>query len=116
NFALACNCLSTHGFAGCSFEPCAERMGDRAVYCARLESVCAERHWGFESPPSVSIVARARKVACITVSHNKSADFRRNPTLSFEVSSDRETGEWTPSVQSETPPACACHCEQQPPA
>ena len=27
-------------------------MGDRAVYCARLESVCAERHRGFESPPS----------------------------------------------------------------
>ena len=26
-------------------------MGDRAVYCARLESVCAERHQGFESPP-----------------------------------------------------------------
>jgi hypothetical protein len=26
-------------------------MGDRAVYCARLESVCAERHRGFESPP-----------------------------------------------------------------
>ena len=28
-----------------------QRMGDRAVYCARLESVCAERHPGFESPP-----------------------------------------------------------------
>src|SRR5437879_13386860 len=27
------------------------RMGDRADYCARLESVCAERHPGFESPP-----------------------------------------------------------------
>jgi hypothetical protein len=27
------------------------RMGDRAVDCARLESVCAERHRGFESPP-----------------------------------------------------------------
>ena len=26
-------------------------MGDRAVDCARLESVCAERHRGFESPP-----------------------------------------------------------------
>ena len=26
-------------------------MGDRVVYCARLESVCAERHRGFESPP-----------------------------------------------------------------
>ena len=28
-----------------------ERMGDRAVDCARLESVCAARHQGFESPP-----------------------------------------------------------------
>ena len=28
-----------------------KRMGGRAVYCARLESVCAERHPGFESPP-----------------------------------------------------------------
>src|SRR6266513_2555318 len=27
------------------------RMGDRAVYCARLESVCTERYRGFESPP-----------------------------------------------------------------
>jgi hypothetical protein len=26
-------------------------MGDRAVDCARLESVCAARHQGFESPP-----------------------------------------------------------------
>ena len=26
-------------------------MGDRVVDCARLESVCAERHRGFESPP-----------------------------------------------------------------
>lgn len=26
-------------------------MGDRAVDCARLESVCAARHRGFESPP-----------------------------------------------------------------
>ena len=26
-------------------------MGDRAVDCARLESVCAERHRGFESLP-----------------------------------------------------------------
>lgn len=27
------------------------RKGDRVVDCARLESVCAERHRGFESPP-----------------------------------------------------------------
>jgi Tfp pilus assembly protein PilF len=26
-------------------------MGDRAVYCARLESVCTARYQGFESPP-----------------------------------------------------------------
>ena len=26
-------------------------MGDRVVDCARLESVCAVRHRGFESPP-----------------------------------------------------------------
>jgi hypothetical protein len=26
-------------------------MGDRVVDCARLESVCAERHRGFESLP-----------------------------------------------------------------
>src|SRR5436305_12803396 len=26
-------------------------MGDRAVDCARLESVCAARHQGFEYPP-----------------------------------------------------------------
>ena len=35
-----------------------KRMGDRAVYCARLESVCAERHPGFESPP----IRRAKAV------------------------------------------------------
>ena len=26
-------------------------MGDRAVDCARLESVCTARYQGFESPP-----------------------------------------------------------------
>jgi len=36
-------------------------MGDRAVYCARLESVCAERHPGFESPP-----IRQRILFCLT--------------------------------------------------
>ncbi len=35
-------------------------MGDRAVYCARLESVCAERHPGFESPPIRHIAYRER--------------------------------------------------------
>src|SRR5438045_8698845 len=36
-------------------------MGDRAVYCARLESVCAERHPGFESPPIRHSAYRAKK-------------------------------------------------------
>ena len=43
-----------------------KRMGDRAVYCARLESVCAERHPGFESPPirhffRPSLTSRSRR-------------------------------------------------------
>ena len=39
-------------------------MGDRAVYCARLESVCAERHPGFESPPiRFTRVAALREIA-----------------------------------------------------
>jgi hypothetical protein len=33
-------------------------MGDRVVDCARLESVCAERHRGFESPP-IRFIGRA---------------------------------------------------------
>ena len=40
-------------------------MGDRAVYCARLESVCAERHPGFESPPirhTLKLASLMRKV------------------------------------------------------
>ncbi len=42
-------------------------MGDRAVYCARLESVCAERHPGFESPPirhehEFALTNRIRKI------------------------------------------------------
>src|SRR5439155_1230840 len=35
-------------------------MGDRVVDCARLESVCAERHRGFESPPSAIVLRAAR--------------------------------------------------------
>ena len=34
-------------------------MGDRVVDCARLESVCAERHRGFESPPIRANLIRA---------------------------------------------------------
>jgi hypothetical protein len=36
-------------------------MGDRVVDCARLESVCAERHRGFESPP----IRHAMKLASL---------------------------------------------------
>ena len=36
-------------------------MGDRVVDCARLESVCAERHQGFESPPIRRQLALARR-------------------------------------------------------
>src|SRR5580704_6170448 len=43
--------------------------------------------------PSASLVRRRQEADCITVSHNKSADFRRYSTLLFEVFSDRETGE-----------------------
>lgn len=34
-------------------------MGDRAVYCARLESVCAAKHPGFESLPIRHFVTRS---------------------------------------------------------
>jgi hypothetical protein len=51
------------------------RMGDRVVDCARLESVCAERHRGFESPPIRSHRRMKTRGDCITVSHNKLADF-----------------------------------------
>ena len=40
--------------------------------------------------PSASLVERAREAKCITVSHNKSANFQRNPTLLFKVVFDRE--------------------------
>src|SRR6187200_3452176 len=43
--------------------------------------------------PSASLVARLARDDCITVSHNKSGDFQRNPTLLFEVFSDRATGD-----------------------
>jgi hypothetical protein len=41
-------------------------MGDRAVYCARLESVCAERYPGFESPP-IRQVAKSVIDAALTL-------------------------------------------------
>ena len=37
-------------------------MGDRVVDCARLESVCAARHQGFESPPIRDHVGLAQSV------------------------------------------------------
>src|SRR5438477_6643641 len=49
-------------------------MGDRVVDCARLESVCAERHRGFESPPIRSLGIGVRPAICITYSHSKSSD------------------------------------------
>src|SRR5205823_4919278 len=51
NLTSAFNCHSTNYSGDCNFDSRSNRMGDRAVYCARLESVCAERHPGFESPP-----------------------------------------------------------------
>jgi tetratricopeptide (TPR) repeat protein len=36
-------------------------MGGRVVYCARLESVCAERYPGFESPPIRQLPFVSRK-------------------------------------------------------
>jgi hypothetical protein len=41
-------------------------MGDRVVDCARLESVCAERHRGFESPP----IRFPRRTSARTRMHN----------------------------------------------
>src|SRR5262249_7667916 len=40
---------------------------------------------------SVSLVERAREAKCITVSHNRSANFQLNPTLLFEVFFDKQT-------------------------
>src|ERR1700730_16737257 len=43
-------------------------MGDRAVYCARLESVCAERHPGFESPPIRCILCFLLALVLVSIS------------------------------------------------
>src|SRR5436189_3304371 len=43
-------------------------MGDRAVDCARLESVCAERHRGFESPP-IRPASRLRSCSLAFLDH-----------------------------------------------
>ncbi len=58
-------------------------MGDRAVYCARLESVCAEKHPGFESLPirhfvtlSLTFVFAGLLIAC-----GKSESRRSNSAL-----------------------------------
>src|SRR5881396_388436 len=105
NFTSAFSCRSMNYSGVCNFD--SERLASLDYFRdCRFNGWVTERSivhaWkacvpkgtgGSNPPPSVSIVDRARKVACITVSHNKSADFRRNPTLSFEVSSDRETGE-----------------------
>src|SRR6266571_7665097 len=39
--------------------------------------------------PSASLVGRSARGACITVSHNKAADFQRDSTLSLGAFSDR---------------------------
>ena len=58
-------------------------MGDRAVYCARLESVCAAKHPGFESLPirhfvslSLAFVLAGLLIAC-----GKSETHRSGSTL-----------------------------------
>jgi hypothetical protein len=51
-------------------------MGDRVVDCARLESVCAERHRGFESPPIRLPRRGIMRSGWITASRNKVADFK----------------------------------------
>jgi tetratricopeptide (TPR) repeat protein len=51
-------------------------MGDRAVYCARLESVCAERHPGFESPP-------IRHAVCLAVANWFGKDLPVRLLISF---------------------------------
>jgi hypothetical protein len=48
---------------------------------------------GSNPPPSAPIVERVREIDCITVSHNKSADFRRYSTLLFEVIPDKQSGD-----------------------
>src|SRR5947207_5809297 len=53
-----------------------KRMGDRAVYCARLESVCAERHPGFESPP-----IRHARVTCEPTSFSSLAAIKHRKVL-----------------------------------
>ena len=46
-------------------------MGDRVVDCARLESVCAERHRGFESPPIR--IPRARSIGLQDFAYGQNA-------------------------------------------
>src|SRR5213083_3084117 len=79
NFTSASNCRSTNCFGDCNFQNCSDRerplernkgMGDRAVYCARLESVCAERHPGFESPP-IRQVAKSNDTRGVYACFNK---------------------------------------------
>src|SRR5206468_9882199 len=53
-------------------------MGDRAVDCARLESVCAERHPGFESPP-----IRHALVTCRQISFSSFAAIKHREVLPY---------------------------------
>src|SRR4051794_20186298 len=67
-------------------------MGDRAVDCARLESVCAARHQGFESPPiRQSSRAQSRDLAAKpTVNTSAFLDFARNDLLLLAHTSSRQ--------------------------
>ena len=58
-------------------------MGDRAVYCARLESVCAAKHPGFESLPIRHFVtlSLAFVFAALLISCGKSESRRSDHTL-----------------------------------
>jgi hypothetical protein len=63
-------------------------MGDRVVDCARLESVCAERHRGFESLPIRIIDSELFTqihVESITIEHNKYTEIRLYPLTCIEA-------------------------------
>jgi hypothetical protein len=70
-------------------------MGDRAVDCARLESVCAERHRGFESPPiRFAREMSARNAKGITALHSNSAEIRRCLPMSHNGRQWGAIGAW----------------------
>ena len=58
-------------------------MGDRAVDCARLESVCTERYRGFESPPIRFILALLLGIVIVLNSYYFPFTLRRVSTCKF---------------------------------